>query len=408
MVSSIRLSNLFQSVANSDYPYIHNQYSINSGNRVKTLVLPENVEETELYQFNMFLSAIEIKPTDINNMGFAYYSNDVFNYHSPCYLGLRDGQLGLLIGTTTDRFNIETQDLFIPCEVDQVEKKRGKKTVTEFEYTINGTPIELIEQVDNEGKGTGKFYINLEYVEDLKTINFSFPFLVDKKANYQPSDIIKFWRSGKFADVCRDVNQRNSRLWIECNKAFVPSFQSKSFPRGGILLLVKNGAIKITPAGTYENIKSDIVQSSWEIIASSHPELIINWKNSNKEYEYITLADATDIQFTSAMVKNEGYTWLVNNTYFDNQIMLIHIVEPSAIKITNSPVNTVTALEPRILAKIATFPHLQEIYRAIKDKMQSKQLPASAQETIREATKEDYEDVNGVYPVLAGSGLEDF
>lgn len=390
MVTSIRLSNLFQSVANSDYPYINEKHSVKSGNRVRTLVLPESVEPTELYQFGMFLTAIEVEtPHIVNNLGFASYSNDVFNYHSPCYLGLRDGQLGLLIGVTTDSFDdVDAQDIFIPCEVDQIERKRGKKTVTEYEYTINGTPINLVEMVDNEGNGTGRFYITVEYVDDLETINFSFPFLLDKKANHQPNDIMKLWRSGEFADVCRDLDTRNSRLWIECNKAFVPSFQSKQFPKEGVLFLVKNGAIKITPAGTYENVKSDIVQSNWEIVATSHPELIINWRNQNKEYELITLGDATDIQFTSAQVKNEGYTWLINNQSHENQMALIHIVSPSAIKVTNTPVNTLTVLEPRIISKISRYPHLMGIYRANSPKQLSAVID-------KPANFDDYEDVNG-------------
>lgn len=400
MVTSIRLSNLFQSVANSDYPYIHEDVSIKSGNRVRTLLLPENVDDTELYEFSSFLSAIEVSLENVSNFGFASYSNDVFNYHSPCYLGLRDGQLGLLIGSSSQQFDFEVTDLFIPCEVEQVEKKRGKKTVVEYEYTINGAPIQLLEQVDNDGNGTGKFYISLEHIDDEgETTNYSFPFVLDKKANHQPNDIVKYWRAGKFADVCRDLDQRNLRLWIESNKAFVPAFQNKQFPKCGVLLLVKNGAIKITPTGTYENVTNDIVQSNWEIVSTSHPELIINWKNQNKEYELITLGDATDIQFTSAKVKNEGYTWLVNNVCYEDQLHLIHIVSPSAVKMTNTPVNTLTALEPRIMAKIGAYPHMMEVYKALST-TSAKLLNATTSpvvtSVVREATDADYEDINGI------------
>lgn len=392
MSKLIRLSNLFQTVSNSDFPYINEKLSFKNGNRVQTLVLPETVDEVEVYQFGLFLSAIDVDPNTINNYGLASYIDDVFSYHCPCFLGTRDGKLGLLIGSSIDKFDdILATDVFIPCEVNEVERKRGKKSIVEYEYTINGVPINLVEMTDNKGESLGKFYCTVDYVDDFENITFSFPFLIDKKRNFEPNDILRSWRTGQFIDICRDVDVKNSRLWIEANKAFVPSFQSNQFPKDGVFLLVKNGQIKITPGGTYANVPNDIVQSNWEIVATSHPELIINWRNPNKEYELITLGEATDIQFTSAKVKNEGYTWLINNTCNSESIYLIHIVSPSPVKITNSPVNTLTAIRSRIMAKIFKFPDLMNIYTSLTNK-ELPQLSPSVEPTFEDVADAVLED----------------
>jgi hypothetical protein len=361
MSSIIRLSNLFKSVASSEYPYQFEQFTKTSGNRNYTHIKPQNVDDTEFYTFTQFLSTIEIAPDEVDNLGSASYQNDVFQYHSPVYFGLRNGELGLLIGST--RFENAT-DIFVKCEVEEVEKQHGKKKLKVWEYTLNGTPIELYEPVDNEGKPTGKFYISIDFHDELDDIKFIFPFAIDKKGNFTPEDIRKAWKTGKFSDVCRDLDAVSSRIWIEANKAFIPSFESNQFPKGGVLILAKNGDIKVTPAGTSEKIKSDIVQSNWTIVATSHPELVVQFKNKEKQFEFTCLGDATDIQFTSAQFNNEGFTWLERNTCFSEQMVLIHIVEPSRLKITNTPVNTVTAYEQRVLAKIVRFPHLLEIYHS--------------------------------------------
>lgn len=384
MPSIVRLPNLFKSVACSEYSFEHEEFTKRVGVKAYTHVKPQNVDDVEFYQFSQFLQAIEINPADIDNLGNASYDNDVFKYHSPVYFGLRSGELGLLIGSSR---NDDATDLFIKCHINEVEKQHGKKKIKTMEYTVNGTPIELFEPVDNEGKPTGKFYLSITHIDEFESETiFVFPFVLDKKQNFLPEDIRKAWKSGKFADICRDLDAVQSRLWIEANKAFVPSFESKQFPKGGVLLLVKNGNIRITPAGSYDNVKNDIVQSNWEIVSVSHPELVIQFKNKEKQFEFTCLGDATDIQFTSASYNNEGYTWLVRNHAYSEQLFLIHIVSPSAQKITNSPVNVLTAHEQRILNKIRSFPHMVEAFnqRAVKN-LPSRETPK----------KSELEDING-------------
>lgn len=330
------------------------------------MITCENVTAEEQYIFDLFLSALEISPDDIDNYGMASYQNDVFKGHCPAFFGVRDGQMGLLIGVQNGKFG--TSDLFIPCEVEQMEVQHGRKMLKEWVYTLNGSPIKLNEQVDNEGKPTGKFYVSLEHRDEYEEYIFTFPFLIDKSRNYTNVEINKAFKTGEFQTIVREFGTSGGRIWLSANKAFIPSFKDNCFPKAGVLLLARNGAIKITPAGSHVNIKSDIAQSDWEIVSTSHPELLVQYFDKEKNQQFITLGEATNLQFTSASVNNEGYTWLVNkglDSY--NDLVLIHIVEPSKIKIENTPVNTVTNVLPRVRMKIQQYPHMLAALENVDD-----------------------------------------
>ena len=112
-----------------------------------------------------------------------------------------------------------------------------------------------------------------------------------------------------------------------------------------------------------DTIKEDIYQSDWEIIACSHPELVVLKKNAEKEFDEILLADATNIQFTAASVNNEGYTFLKKFGEFD-KVVLIKIVSPGRGKIEDIPVNILTGLPKRIGLAIQQYPHMIEAYKS--------------------------------------------
>lgn len=323
---------------------------------------PSQVTQMENQIFDNFLMALDINPEDVDiNYGMASYADgDVFKGHCPVYFGMYHGEMGLLIGVENRQF--KASSLFIPCDVSEEEVKHGKRTVKEWIYTLNGAPLKLEERLDNEGKSSGKFYLSINHQIDSDEFNFSFPFLVDKfQGEKSPEEIKKVFKSGAFSTILKDLGM-STRIWIAANKAFIPSFRDKSFPEKGILLLVNEGVIKVTPAGSHPNIKTDIVQSQWKIISTSHPELLIQYFGSDKLQQIDSLGNCNYIQFTQASQNNEGYTWLVSKGVREyNDFALIHIVSPSHMKLEHTPVNTLTNLVVRMKAKMGAYPHMAKL-----------------------------------------------
>jgi hypothetical protein len=382
MTTQYRLNSLFSSVALSDFPYLNHSKTTFKPPAAYTIIDSTNVTEDEKYIFDMFLTALNVEPDSVDNYGSATYNNDVFSYHCPAHLGLKDAQLGMMIGREDETH--KKSSLFIPCVVEQKVTRAGKREITINSYSLNGTPIKLTEQMDNDGKGTGKFFCTLEYTDGYEDYIFMFPILLDKKIEYTKEDINKAWKDGNFGSVLKEFGAGNGRrLWLKSNKAFTTLFAEKTFPRAGVLILARNAKYNVTQANEAKGIKNDIHEVDWEIIATSHPQLWVQYYNrESKTMAMTTLETATNIQFSSATKKNEGYNWfndaikqakkkaekpearltqteldLIDGCY--NEVVMIHIVSPSAMKIEHTPVNTVSNIVDRILPKIAAYPHLK-------------------------------------------------
>lgn len=364
-----KLTSLFASAANADFPYIHRESTLTSSNTTRTLLTHSNVTSEELAIYGQFLEAIELKGLESHlNFGFSSYNhNDVFKGNCPAYFGIKKdvetGELtmGLMLGVDSEQLNAKSE--FIPCEIEKALVKRGKREVEEYQYTLNGCLVEMREMLDNDGKGLGKFYLQVEHIDGNY---FTFPFLLDKKQELTSEQIQKSWKEGTFQTSLKELGFSGSgRLWIQSNKAFFPAFKSKTFPKEGVMFLAKNGKLKITEAGSHPNIKDDIIQTDWEILVSSHPELIIqHYSKEVNGFVNKVLSDATNIQFTSAKLNNQGYSFIVENGIREyNDVVLIHIVCANYSKIEHSPVNTVSKLPERILHKIRSYPEMLAVYR---------------------------------------------
>jgi hypothetical protein len=355
------------SSSSSDFPYlpVNSRFTFANGDYVKTILTPENVNEKSLNIFHKFLEAIDIDNQSISNFGFAGYYKDVPRGNCPVYMGTRDGVLGILIGASLD--GTDYTDKFIPVTTSTELVQKGRKQNEELVYRVNGAPIKLKER-EKDGVGTGRYYIAVDYADDDGSeYVFTFPFLLIKKdVPYNSNEILANWKSGNFSSVVRSLDEKNSstRIWIEANKAFINNFKDMNFPQDGVLILAKNGKFKTIEAGSHPAITSTFSKTEWEIITTSHPELLIQYRIKGKEFDLCSLGDATNISFSSAKMSNEGYSWLCNleETTWNN-VVLIHIVEHNRVNIEHIPVNTLTALPNRIKMKISSYPHMVEAYR---------------------------------------------
>ena len=398
-MTTIKLTNLFSSVASSDYPYNHQSYCLGEpgSKQCRVVIIPDNISDDERETFEMFLEAVEISPESLNNYGIASYKEDVFTWHSPVYMGLlkredESLQMGLMIGFN---FGESYQSIFVPVVCQEEEVTKGKKTVKKMVYSANGSVLKLEPILDEKKEKTGKFELSLEYItDDGDEYSFVFPFLIRKDGEFDADLIEGNWKSGTFEFCLREFGSGGaSRFFIASNKAFTSSFENKTFPKSGVMLLCAEGQIKITEAGSHENITTTITQSQWKILGSSHPDLLIEHKNKQKEMETITLGEATDVQFTSADKNNEGYTWLLKKGYrsYDG-LVLIHIVKPSDRNVKHTPVNTCTNISSRIAMKIVDYPNLVEIFESLAMPA-PKQLSAAIYNDFTTATEVEYSGV---------------
>lgn len=398
MATIYTLSNLFRSVQNSDFPYIYpNLTMTNSQGVVRVIVTPDIVTDEEDAIFKMFLTALDVDTSAVDNYGLARYINDVSEGLCPAYFGVRDGVMGLLIGAETTQF--ETRSLFIPCEVKEQDKKVGKKMVRGFVYTLNETELRIIEDTDNDGKPNGKNYLAVDHTDDDgNEYTFIINILIDRSRNYEPGEINRAFKAGNFQSVVKEfkTGTGGGNIWLKSNKAFTRLFTSKTFPKEGVLILAKNGVIKVTEAGSRPRIEKDIIESEWQIIDSSHPELLVEYTDKDKVLQLVTLSEGTHIQFTAAANKNEGFNWLKDNAPdgYGNYV-LIHIVAP-AKTVEHTPVNTVTNILERIKIKINSSPKAKHLAEWLKTNSES--FVSNSPKTKEISEEEARADLGGQYP----------
>jgi hypothetical protein len=364
IMAKITLSGIFPSLNDSDTPDIHPQNTTRKGDTTYVTVTPEILTDAEIYNFSLFCTAIGIEDIGVlHNYGSATYISDVFKGHCPCFLGKAlddDGSeyLGLKIGS--DAGDYKAPILRVITELKQ--EKIGKRTVDKLVYILNETcVVELSESFDNEGKPTGKYYAGV--VDDNNDL-FTFPIMLDKKLleGQDPSVVIRSWREGIIISLVKKFGAGGGKLWGTINKMFLPRFTDKTFPTSGVFMLLSKGNIKTTPAGSHPSITNDIIQPEWEILAVSHPDMVVIHKNIDKEFVDVPLGEVTILQGSSANNNNECYTWLVNNYHtYGGGVVMLHVVRPVAV-LKNTPVNTITALPQKIERKLTMYPEMLDIY----------------------------------------------
>jgi hypothetical protein len=360
----ISVSSIFQSIQQSETPYVFPHLTTTNADKQYLKVTNENTTVEEREKFGIFLKALGVPTESVTDYGVATYTDGVFSGFSPCFFGLREGKMGLLIGSLSRPSDkVESQELFIPCEVIEEERKEGKKSLLKWCYYLNEAEVHLSQRTDSEGKPSGKFVLKVQtQTDDYSEYDFSFPFLIDKSKEWAANEVIQLFKTGQFKSFCREFGTGSSRIWLSSNKAFTDLFRANIFPKEGVLILSKKGVTKVTPANPAKNITSDIYQSDWEILTTSHPHLPVRYE-IKKEWKDCLLGEATNIQFTSATKNNEGYTklnQLVGSEGTYSELALIHIVR-RAETVTHTPVNTVSTIKSLMLMKAARYPELKEI-----------------------------------------------
>lgn len=395
----LKLYSLFPTVATSDFAIKNKKYLIKkTAEERKILVVPECVPPEHKYLFDRFLSLIDVDPSEIDNYGIATYDRKGLKYHSPVYFGKDENdQLGITIGIKSDDFL--TKSMFIPCEVELATKRKGKKDIEYYSYTLNGVEIELKPAVDNDGNETGKFYLEMEDEEDAYRMSF----LINKEQEYTPDEIKTAFKEGRFHEVVRRFGSGGgNQRWIRANLAFLNHFENGTFPEEGVMFLCRNGQIKITPKEKYDT-ETDMVNAEWEILATSHPDLMIQYE-IKKEIKNCLLDEATILQFSNASVNNEGYGYLVSNGYqYYEGLVVIHIVEPRK-NIKHTPFNTVSAEVESIEEKLEAFPRLMMAYNDRKalaaGQTQEVKIPVNMPDISPFDEKKAYESMgNAITPV---------
>ena len=351
-MQTIKLSRIFSSVTSSEFAYdeLVQPYVKRNGVKASVLVLPQFIPNEELEGFSKFLEALGINIEDVSNYGYASFENDEFKNHSPVFLGKNeDGKLVIKIGGDYDTKT--TSSIYVECVEEKVQKKAGKKVIDAIDYTFNGCSLKVEERtvIDEVTKAVKSSYIEsvLSYTDDeMNDFEFIIPTLFDRK-QFENDAIVKAFKTGNLANVIRSFNSGNgSKVFAAANKMFTDLFTSKNFPTDGVFLVVTDGRLRVTPAGTVAGIDYDMVSADWEIIGSSHPELLV--KQSTKKGEepkYCALNEVTTISFSSAANNNEGYNWLVKNRIEIGMsykgVCLIKIVRP-ANNPQHMPVNICT------------------------------------------------------------------
>ena len=350
-------SNPFQIVSN--HFYRDNSY----GNLIKDdamVVMFDNLPDYYQYMVQVLEESLDIS---LNNLGLAKLSKGVL-YHCLGYFGLKlndagEYVMGLELGYHDDN---KYSSVFVPCKIEKNERVIGNsKKITTYDYSLNGWKIELIKP----NVELDKYYIHLTVLDTPKTyqdkdgndvdesdldeadlrFEYTFPLLVNKNSK---DDIKKFWSVGKFQECLREFGK--FKVYGQTNKLFIDLFSSDKFPKEGVALLCNNGVKRVALAGSHPKITKDIHSANWEIVATSHPELLVRVST-----DYVQLGDVTDIQFTNANNGNEGYKFLSDDTYSD--YVLIHIVGKNASNITHTPTNIVAANPKHILSVLEKFPN---------------------------------------------------
>ena len=314
MSTKIAISKIFPSVANSDFPYNVDQKLVKtSGNKTTVLVDASLISDSEKVNFNKLLEALEIPVESVTNYGFASYLDEQFANHAPIFCGLNtDGKVALKIGADSDTHN--TTSIWVEMQTRKVSKQFGKKLLEVDEYHFNGCKVDLrkVDVKDSTGKvvkDTLEFIINYTD-ENRDDFEFVIPVLFDRKQFETNQQIVDEYKRDNLAATIRAFSSGGSNVWLAANKIFSQAFTAKTFPKDGVFFVLKNGRLKHTPAGKIAGIEHDMMSAEWDIVTTSHPEMMV--VKNHKTAENCTLSEGTILQFSSAAQNNEGYKFLID------------------------------------------------------------------------------------------------
>lgn len=330
------------------------------------IIVPSRLPDHYQYMIQVLEESLDIK---LDNAGLAQLKNGQV-FHCLGYFGIKindDGEpiMGLEIGYTSENW----MSVFIPCDVKKIEKVVGNsKKIYTYEYTLNGWKIDLIRPNLESDKqyiklsvyDTPKPYTDENGVEKMEDeldeadalFEYSFPFLLNKEYK---DDVNKLWNNGKFQECLRQFGK--FRVYSQANKLFISLFESGKFPKEGVSLVCNNGTKRVALAGSHPKITKDIYSANWEVVAVSHPELLVTVGN-----DILPLSDITDIQFTNANNGNEGYKSIENQDGVYTDYVVIHFISPNRKNITFMPVNVVATHPKHILEIVDKMPNVKESF----------------------------------------------
>lgn len=327
------------------------------------IIVSSRLPDHYQYMMQVLEESLDIK---LDNLGLAQLKNGQV-FHCLGYFGLKTNDngeqvMGLEIGYNSDN----CMSVFIPCEVKKVEKTVGNsKKIYTYEYTLKGWKIEIIRPNLESDKqyiklsvyDTPKSYTDENGVEQMEDeldeadalFEYSFPFLVDKEYK---DDVNKLWNNGKFQDCLREFGK--FKTYSQANKLFTSLFESGKFPKEGVALVCCNGVKRIALAGSHPKITKDIHSANWEVVAVSHPELLVSVST-----DVVSLSEITDIQFTNANNGNEGYKFVENYDGVYKDYVVIHFICQNSKNITFMPVNVVATHPKHILEIVDKMPSVK-------------------------------------------------
>lgn len=341
MSQTYYLSKIFPEITLSDFPKLYG-----GANKSKVLLKP-GIDKAGDKIFKEFLEVIGVDPEIVTNYGTVSYNNDgMFIGHSPAFVCNVDGEVSIVIGSLIP--NEPDSQIQVSVKIEEIVKKSGTKK----QYEVNDNLVTLFRLTDKDGKPLDKIYLDI-----FDGVNhWRVP--ISKKSGVTPEQLQESFKGLTLAEllVAPNVYTGSSRVFCKANKMFTHLFDPANFtfPKDGVYLLAKNGKLKLAKAGSHPNIDKDIWSATWQIIGSSHPELLVAHTNADKQLSYAVLDEVYSIEFTSAAFNNEAFNYLKSKGYteesdsiFSGEV-IIQIVKPNPKNVNHIPVNKLTAIPSEV------------------------------------------------------------
>ena len=380
-MQTIFLTQIFQSPILIESIFKHNLDKIESGDGGFRVIFPESALSTEEQSvFSGFCNLLNAKPT---NAGIATYDSlNSLKYFSSPVVGINsDRQLGVLIGVENQHAGHKAE--FIPLVYREGKiDENGEKDEGSYAFKIrneNGdfkfVKATLVTIPPKMGENP-KSYVAIKN----KDFIFHIPFKCEKEI--QSGTILRAWEEGEFDSVCLPFFKSSASF----NKMFGGLFKNQLFPSGGVVLILKNGKIKIN-----EYQGQSLVSTHWQLVESSHPDLIVTGlKNDPVRLKDIGMIFASQsCLMTKQIIANSE----------ENKVFVVYVYAPNArnpLKFDWVPSHT-GVTNPKYLPQVVKnkFP---EIFNKA-EVLHNGSLPV-----YREATEEECEMLDSFdYPAIEPS-----
>jgi hypothetical protein len=253
------LSKIFPSVSISSF-YFDNLHNIlDLPEKQKNIAVTKtNVTSDELAVFSKFAISLGLSVDQIDNFGIAKFDKLQLTNYSPAFFALNeDEEMGLIIGA--DKFDFQLNSTFVKAEYNGTG------------YKIGGKPLELLEQLDNDSKPTGKVYMS---VKVSSRDSYTFPVVIKSEFKGNPDKIFEYWESGNFQDAVAVGGKGGNIQFGQINKLFRSAFTNNLFPATGVYFLLEKGSYTFSEKSP--NYTSGIEVSNWKVVSVSHPELLVD------------------------------------------------------------------------------------------------------------------------------------